>query len=74
MAMGSQWISVSTNLCRLRSLIMDNLELSTQSLSVLANFITIEEAWCFLTDFENNLSFVTFCRPTFQAYPKFEYA
>jgi hypothetical protein len=53
---------------------MDNLELSTQSLSVVANFITIEEAWCFLTNFENNLSFITFCSPTFRAYPKFEYA
>jgi hypothetical protein len=71
--MGSQWISVSTHLCR-RSLIMDSLEFSTQSLSVVANFVTIEEAWYFLTNFNKNLSFVRFGSSTLRAYPKFEYA
>ncbi|WP_041548470.1 hypothetical protein [Chamaesiphon minutus] len=40
---------------------MTNFKLSTQTLAVVAKFITIEEAWIFLTDFEINLSFATIC-------------
>ena len=72
--MGSHGLSISTYFCRRwRSLIMTNLDLSTQELAIVANFLTVEEAWSFLTDFEINLSFATICRRTFRSYPKFEY-
>jgi hypothetical protein len=51
---------------------MDDLKFSTQQLSVVANFLTIEEAWNFLTNFEQNLLFASICSRTFRSYPKFK--
>jgi hypothetical protein len=52
---------------------MDDSQLNTQQLAVVANFLTIQEAWEFLTDFEKNFSFASICSRTFKSYSKFEY-
>lgn len=52
---------------------MTNLKLNTQELSIVANFVTVKEAWLFLADFEMNLSFATICSRSFRPYAKFEY-
>jgi hypothetical protein len=49
-------------------------KLNTQNLAIVANFLTIEQAWYFLTDFGKNFSFASTCSQTFRPYPKFEYA
>jgi hypothetical protein len=54
-------------------MIISNLQFNTQALAVIANFLTIEEAWDFLTNFEKNFSFASICSREFRAYPKFDY-
>jgi hypothetical protein len=53
---------------------MNNIRFNTQNLAVVAAFLTVEEAWNFLTNFEEKLSFASICSRTFRSYPKFERA
>ena len=53
---------------------MTDLQSSTQQLSVVANFLNIEEAWEFFTRFENDFSLTQICSRSFRPYPKFKYA
>jgi hypothetical protein len=52
---------------------MADSQLNTQQLAVVANFLTIQEAWDFLANFEGNFSCASICSRTFKSYPKFEY-
>jgi hypothetical protein len=45
-----------------------------QNLAVVADFLTIEEAWSFLREFGSNFSFAEICSQKFHVYPKFESA
>ncbi len=56
------------------TIIMSNPQLNTQNLAVVADFITIEEAGNFLTNFEKKFSFASICSRTFRPYSKFKYA
>jgi hypothetical protein len=44
-----------------------------QNLAVIATFLTVEEAWNFITEFGINFLFAEICSQEFKAYPKFEY-
>ena len=55
-------------------MIINNLQFKTQNLAVVADFLTIEEAQNFFTNFEESFSFASICSCTFRPYPKFEYA
>ena len=58
----------------LLTIIMNSLQFNTQNLAVVADLLTIEEAWNFLANFEESFSFASICSRTFRPYPKFEYA
>jgi hypothetical protein len=53
---------------------MTDLQSSTQQLSVVANFLNVEEAWDFFNRFESNFSCARICSRTFRPYPKFKYS
>jgi hypothetical protein len=55
-------------------MMINNLQFNTQNLAVVADLLTIEEAWNFLTNFEESFSFASICSRTFRPYHKFEYA
>jgi hypothetical protein len=54
--------------------IVTEIKFNTQNLAVVADFLTIEGSWSFLTSFEENFSFASICSRTFRPYPKFKYA